>query len=79
MKILLRVNLGSREFPDFPFMEGETHIVSKDLGELLIRRGFALEVVTTPDQAKVKGVAKAPAIAKATKPVIAESKDNASE
>jgi len=75
MKILLRVNLGSREFPDFPFMENETHNVSKDLGELLIRRGFASEVIEEPAPKKIKGVDKEPSIAKNIKPAIAELKE----
>jgi hypothetical protein len=60
--------------------EGESGEVDASLGQSLVSLGIALELPPkVKPEAKVKGVAKAPAIAKAAKPVIAESKDNASE
>lgn len=44
MKIRLRTNLGSREFPDHPLKAGDVCDVPQKLGELLVARKLADEV-----------------------------------
>lgn len=48
MKVKLLVNLGTSEFPATPFKDGETHDVTKKLGELLVKRNLAVDV-SEPD------------------------------
>lgn len=61
-------------------LEGQTGNVSQKLGELLVKDGIALQIEREAENPKkIKGVAKAPAIAEEIKPAIAEQKDEPSE
>lgn len=51
MKVKILLNLGTREFPDTPYQAGEEPNVSRDLGELLIRRGLAVDITPAPKKA----------------------------
>lgn len=53
MKINVKFNIGTNDYPETPLTEGE-HTVSDKLGQELIDRGYAEPVVTAE--------AKAPAI-----------------
>jgi hypothetical protein len=44
MKIEILVNLGSQEFPDHPFREGEVHEVEDKIAARLIARNLAIAV-----------------------------------
>ncbi len=41
MKIRMKLNLGSSEFPDHPYLEGVTYDAEEALAEKLIARGLA--------------------------------------
>jgi len=44
MRIQVTTNLGTNEFPDSPFLDGEEHDVNERLGELLVRRNLAVDI-----------------------------------
>lgn len=48
MRIKVTTNLGTNEFPDSPFLDGEEHDVNERLGELLVRRNLAVEITPLP-------------------------------
>ncbi len=70
MKIRIRTNLGSAEYPGMPWQAGEEHEVSDDVGASMIERGHAeLNLPKT-----VAGVPEKPAIAEPKKPEISGKK-----
>lgn len=48
MKVKLIANLGTIEFPETPFKDGETHEVNTKLGEKLVKRGLAVALPEEP-------------------------------
>lgn len=44
MKVTLLTNLGSNDFPEHPFLEGETHEVTDEIGTRLVRGRLAVDV-----------------------------------
>lgn len=44
MKVKLLTNLGTMEFPDTPYKDGDIHAVPKKLGEMLVKRHLAAVV-----------------------------------
>jgi hypothetical protein len=44
MKVKLLANLGTMEFPDTPYKDGDIHAVPKKLGDLLVKRHLAVVV-----------------------------------
>jgi hypothetical protein len=77
MKIRIRTNLGSAEFPGMPWQCGDEREVDETLGESLIARGVA-EACPQPESPQlpkaVAAVPDEPAIAKAKKPEITGGK-----
>lgn len=75
MRIKVLANLGTSEFPDSPFKEGEEHEVSETLGSLLVRRRLA-DDITPPDPIPVpkQEPAAIAAPATATKPKTSKEK-----
>lgn len=77
MKIRIRTNLGSVEFPKMPWREGEEHEVDETLGASLIARGVA-EACPQPETPRppksVAAVPDKPAIAEVKKPGISGKK-----
>lgn len=62
MQIQLTLNLGTKEFPNHPFREGDVREVPDDFGVALVARGFAVVVPSElPDE--IKGVPAPPKIA----------------
>lgn len=58
MKVTLLTNLGSNDFPGHPFLEGETHEVTTEVGTRLVRGRLAVDVT---EPVTVKAVAEAAA------------------
>ena len=48
MKVEVLVNLGTNEFPETPFCEGETHEVDGKLGAKLVAQRLAREIPEEP-------------------------------
>lgn len=48
MLVKLKTNLGSNDFPDHPFMEGEEREVSTAVGERLIALRLAVDITPEP-------------------------------
>jgi hypothetical protein len=77
VKIRIRTNLGSVEFPGMPWQYGDEHEVDEAFGASLIARGVAEECPQPelPQLPKaVAAVPDEPAIAKAKKPEISGGK-----
>lgn len=64
MKVQLICNLGSIEFPDTPYKDGEIRDVQDKLGEKLVKRGLA---VALPEEKTVEAEPEKPAPVKAVK------------
>lgn len=83
MKVRIRTNLGSAEFPGKPWKFGEEHDVSDDVGKSLVARGVAECIDTAVQPAKteppkaphqpkkLRGVQDKPTIANPTPPAVA--------
>ncbi len=85
MKIRIKTNLGTRDFPGKPWLAGEEHEVDDSVGALLVSRGVAedLSPVTTEIVApiqkterpqkhgKQRGVSDKPSIATPQPPAVA--------
>ena len=55
MRVKMLLSLGSLEFPDCPFHEGEEHEVSDSLGAKLVSKRLASEIVAiVPPQSQTK-------------------------
>lgn len=48
MKVRILTNLGSVEFPDNRYLEGEEHEVDPSFGERLVRRKLAVDITPAP-------------------------------
>ena len=60
MLVKLLTNLGSNDFPGMPFLDGEKHDVSDEVGAKLVRLRLATDVTPPPKPAvKVEPIAKA--------------------
>ena len=59
MLVQLTTNLGSNDFPDMPYLDGETREVNEFIGAKLVRLGVAINVTPEPPAPVV--VAEAPA------------------
>jgi hypothetical protein len=44
MLVRVTMNLGTNEFPDSPFLEGEEHEVTETLGNVLVQRNLAVDI-----------------------------------
>jgi hypothetical protein len=71
MIVKLKTNLGSNDFPDMPFLEGEEHEVSEAAGQKLVRLKLADDVTPPPKPVVAKPEPEAP---KATTPPAKTSK-----
>ena len=60
MKVKILTNLGSQDYPDCPYMEGECHEVEEALGLKLLRNRHAAAVAAdeTPAPKPAKAAAK---------------------
>lgn len=73
MLVKLKTNLGSNDFPDHPFMEGEEREVSTAVGERLITLRLAVDI--TPEPVPVPKQEPAAQVATATAPKFKTSKE----
>lgn len=48
MKVRILTNLGSVEFPDNRYLEGEEHEVEPSFGAQLVRRKLAVDITPSP-------------------------------
>ncbi len=54
MVVQLLTNLGSNDFPGYPFKDGETHEVTDLFGAKLVRLKLAVDVTPAPKAAEPK-------------------------
>lgn len=73
MRVKLLTNLGSNDFPDHPFMDGEEYDVSAELGAKLLALRLAVDV--TPEPVPVPKQEPAAIAAPATAPKFKTSKE----
>lgn len=45
MQVKIKTNLGTNQFPDMPYREGDVKDVSDSVGAMLVKRGLADEIV----------------------------------
>jgi hypothetical protein len=50
MRIKVLCNLGTNDFPETPFLDGEEHEVNQELGEKLVRLRLAVDITPPPAQ-----------------------------
>ena len=70
MKVKLLTNLGSNDFPGFPFLDGDEHEVTDELGAKLVRLKLAVEILPPPAKPAPPPVAEA---VKAEQPKVIEA------
>lgn len=44
MQVKIKTNLGTNQFPEMPYRDGDLKEVSDDVGAMLVRKGWAEEV-----------------------------------
>lgn len=70
----MMANLGTSEFPDSPFLDGEEHDVSDALGNQLVRRNLAEDITPEPIPVPTQEPAVVAASATAPKPKTSKEK-----
>ncbi len=85
MKIRIKTNLGSADFPDQPWKAGEERDVSDELGSALVARGVAVDLAAKPPAPKpqpkqpqhLRGVQGKPSISETKPPAVSGDQSKA--
>ncbi len=85
MKIRIKTNLGSAEFPEQPWKAGEVRDVTDDVGAALVARGVAVDLAAPPPAPKpqpkppkqLHGVQEKPSISDTSPPAVSGGKSKA--
>jgi hypothetical protein len=66
MKVRILTNLGTNDFPEHPFLDGEEHDVPDEVASKMFRMGVAARVSEDDDTRTPRQMVKPPATAKKT-------------